>query len=112
MSDATVPATTPVTDTPDGEETAVPRDWRALIVACSGLGVVAVIAVVGFIAAPGSTPVDEVSTKGENIVAIATAAFTEAVTAAELAGAEPSQAGAAVDRATRQIRARGLHARR
>src|SRR5215211_7583555 len=65
----------------DEEDTDVPRDWRALIVACSGLGVIAVVAVMGFILVPGSVSSDEVSTKGENIVAIAAAAFTAVATA-------------------------------
>jgi hypothetical protein len=118
----------------------VERDWRAVIVACAGLGVVAVVAIVGFAVAPGSVPAGEVSTKGENIVAICAAAFTAVGTvlaayfgikaanlaredsnaagerarieATALAGAEPKQAGEAMKEATNQIRARGLGPRR
>jgi hypothetical protein len=101
--------------------------------------VIGVVAIMGFILVPGAVPSDEVSTKGENIVAIAAAAFTAIGTAmsayfgikaanlareestaaaerneirtAELAGAEPGRAGEANDRATKQIKALGLEAR-
>jgi hypothetical protein len=124
----------------DSEEApAVDRDWRALIVACSGLGVIGVVAIVGFLSVPDAVGAKEVSTKGENVVAIAAAAFTAVGTAlaayfgikasnlareegtkaaernqirtAELAGAEPRDAGKANARATRQIKALGLDAR-
>ncbi len=101
--------------------------------------VLAAVAIVGFLNIPDLVPKDQVSSKGENVVAIATAAFTAVGTAlsayfgikaanlareestaaaerneirsAELAGAEPSQAGAANARATEQIKAIGLEAR-
>jgi type IV secretory pathway VirB6-like protein len=132
-------ADTTVLDPNAEEEPSVPRDWRAVIVACSGLFAIGVIGIVGVLTIPESVPEGEVSTKGENVVAIAAAAFTAVGTAlaayfgikaanlaredstaaaerneirtAELAGAEPSQAGAANVRATEQIRALGLEAR-
>lgn len=130
----------PAEDEAPVEQVPVERDWRAVIVTCAGLGVVGVVAIVGFAVAPGSVPTGEVSTKGENIVAIAAAAFTavgtvlaayfgikaanlareDSTAAAErarieataLAGAEPKQAGEAMKHATEEIRARGLNPRR
>lgn len=121
------------------EEPFVPRDWRAVIVACSGLGVIGLIAILGFLTAPDSVPAGEVSTKGVNIVAIAASAFTavgtvlaayfgikaanlaredsnataerNGIRTAELAGAEPRDAGGANARATKQIKELGLEAR-
>src|SRR5215204_1260574 len=55
---------------PPGEEPSGNRDWRALIVACSGLGVIAVVAIAGFLSVPDAVGAKEVSTKGENVVAI------------------------------------------
>jgi hypothetical protein len=52
------------------------RDPRAIIVAVVGLSVILLVAVVGFLLLPGSVPSDEVNTKGQNIVSIASAAIT------------------------------------
>jgi hypothetical protein len=63
------------------EAPAVDRDWRALIVACVGLGVIALVAIWGFSSVPDSIQPKQESTKGENVVAIAAAAFTAVATA-------------------------------
>lgn len=125
------PAATPSPPTVD-------RDWRAVIVAVVGMCVLAIIAVVGFILVPGSVPEDEVSTKGENVVAISAAAFTavgtilgayfgirasnlareestkeserSAIRATNLAGVAPEDVAEANERATQQIQAAGLAA--
>ena len=52
------------------------RDFRAVIVALGGLVVIAVIAVLAFILSPGDVPVGRVNNKGQNIVAVASAAIT------------------------------------
>jgi hypothetical protein len=75
------PEEEPPGEEPPGEEPSGDRDWRALIVACSGLGVIAVVAIAGFLSVPDAVGAKEVSTKGENVVAIAAAAFTAVATA-------------------------------
>jgi hypothetical protein len=105
------------------EEAAVPRDWRAVIVACSGLAVIAVTAIVGFLAALGSIPADFTAV-GTSLAAYfgikaanlaredsATTGERDKIRTAELAGAEPSDTGKANARATKQIKALGLEAR-
>ena len=115
---------------------AVPRDWRAVIVIGAGLGVVLVIVVVAFIALPGAVPTGQVNNKGQNMVAIASAAFTAVgsvvsayfgikaanlareesdksaqrheIRTAELAAVTPEQAPEANRRALDQMRALGL----
>lgn len=54
----------------------VPRDWRAVIVAGAGLAVVLIGGAIAIIALPGSVPSGETNNSGQNIVAIASAAFT------------------------------------
>jgi type IV secretory pathway VirB6-like protein len=115
---------------------AVPRDWRAVIVIAVGLGVILVVVVVAFIALPGAVPMGQVNNKGQNMVAIASAAFTAVgsvvsayfgikaanlareesdksaqrheIRTAELAAVTPEQAPEANRRAVNQIRALGL----
>ncbi len=123
-------------DPPDAANEAVPRDWRAVIVIGIGLGVVLVTVVVAFIALPGAVPRGQANDKGQNIVAIASAAFTAVgavisayfgvkaanlareegsksaqrheIRTAELAAVPPEQAPEANRRAGEQIRALGL----
>jgi hypothetical protein len=75
------PEAAPPEEEPPEEEPSVDRDWRALIVAFFGLGVIAVVAIAGFLSVPDAVGPKEVSTKGENVVAIAAAAFTAVGTA-------------------------------
>jgi heme/copper-type cytochrome/quinol oxidase subunit 2 len=112
--------------------TNVARDPRAVIVIVVGLLVVLAIVAIAYIALPGNTPTGQVNTKGQNMVAIASAAFTavasviaayfgvkvanlaredaekrgqdHAIEIAHLAGAaEPQQAQQAIERALASI---------
>jgi heme/copper-type cytochrome/quinol oxidase subunit 2 len=112
--------------------TNVARDPRAVIVIVVGLLVVLAIVAIAYIALPGNTPTGQVNTKGQNMVAIASAAFTavasviaayfgvkvanlaredaekrgqdHAIEIAHLAGAaEPRQAEQAIERALASI---------
>jgi hypothetical protein len=115
---------------------AVPRDFRAVVVAVTGLVVILVAVVVGIIALPGPVPKNQIDNASQNTVAIASAAFTAVaavvsayfgikaanvaredstkaakqseIRAAHLAGAAPDQAGAADDQATKTIKELGL----
>jgi hypothetical protein len=120
----------------ENNQPSVPRDFRAVVVAVTGLVVILVAVVVGIIALPGPVSKTEVDNTSQNTVAIASAAFTAVaavvsayfgikatnvareestksakqseIIAGHLAGAPPDQAGAALDAATKTIKELGL----
>jgi heme/copper-type cytochrome/quinol oxidase subunit 2 len=112
--------------------TKVPRDWRAFLAIVVAVAGVVVIVILAVDALPGNVPEGEVNNKGQNTVAIASAAFTaistvvaayfgvkvanlareeaekhgerQAIRVAELAGAaEPTTARDAIQRASEKI---------
>jgi hypothetical protein len=108
------------------------RDRRAIVVAVAGLVAIVVIVVAAFVALPGTIAAGKINTKGENMVAIASAALTAVGTvvsayfgikaanlaredsdkaaqrheirSSELAAATPEEAPAANERATKTIK--------
>jgi hypothetical protein len=120
----------------DKNSTGGQRDPRAIIAAVTGLTAILLIAVIGYLLLPGSIPEDQVNTKGQNIVAIASAAITAVGTvvsayfgikaanvareesakaserhearAAALAAAPPEGAEEAMNAATRHIKDLGV----
>lgn len=120
----------------DNSQASVPRDFRAVVVAVTGLLVILVAVIVGIIALPGPVPKNEIDNASQNTVAIASAAFTAVaavvsayfgikaaniareegtkaakqseIRAAHLAGATPDQAAAADTEATKIIKELGL----
>jgi hypothetical protein len=123
-------------DSTEDNQTTVPRDFRAVIVAVTGLVVILIAVIVGIIALPGPVAKNQIDNASQNTVAIASAAFTAVaavvsayfgikaanmaredstkaakqseIRAAHLAGATPDQAGAADDAATKAIKDLGL----
>jgi hypothetical protein len=123
---------------PAGAEANGQRDWRAVIVAGAGLAVILIGGAIAIIALPGAVPSGETNNSGQNIVAIASAAFSavaavvsayfgvkaanvareEGTKAAErsqiravhLAAASPEDADVAEQAAAQSIQAQGLEA--
>jgi hypothetical protein len=134
MERATPPTRPTEPTSGEGAPVQVPRDWRAVIVACGGLAAIVLIVIVGVAALPDG----RAATGGESVVAIASAAVTAIGTvvaayfgiraanvareestkaversqiyASELAGSRPDEAASAGRRADERIRGLGLSA--